>query len=524
MRQKGGRFLEKGRGDEKHLWHDIGDKKAVEKTSQALREGQPKLKQKIIQGPMASEEIGQTFTKLETTEAFPDYLFANIRMHSPAPAHSPVSTVEGMGGNGVAAAAGMASSLPPSFTAETDPLPLPPLWSSASASLPVQQQRQQSDYNMPQLLNLNGGLPQSIPEGSFHLQTDGFTDAQKDYFQSLQQAGLKPSSIAAIQQHHANSSHYQFRQQDSYLLQDPPSMTASSSGQYNAPPNLNPHQSLNLENQAPALEQTESASSYDPYAQQYQLLQKQQEHHQMLQRQQQEQLQREQYQEQQRQQLEQQQKQQFQPPQYHQAPDSQYQEYEQRLMTEVRDRPAPPAPSRSFDSLSSGSLQDGDSRPAPRPPTNLVDRRRVFARMKATRQPSGRMDVASSRSLDGFSDFHMVDSQFSLMSLGGNSRSGGGGGATTASKDDLLMTLGSRRSIMSGMSRMSGVSDTPPIFADMGKKIGSNFSTRSIDRGNMSTRSIAMSEISGVGESARTADLQELIDWDLNHPSERSAI
>lgn len=59
IREKNGRFLEREDGKiSKSLsdkdgtgnpvtWRDIGDKKAVEKTSQALREGQPKLKQKI---------------------------------------------------------------------------------------------------------------------------------------------------------------------------------------------------------------------------------------------------------------------------------------------------------------------------------------------------------------------------------------------------------------------------------------------------------------------------------------------
>jgi hypothetical protein len=46
IREQRGRFLEKeGEGG---AWYDIGDKKAIEKTSQALREGQPKLRQKIV--------------------------------------------------------------------------------------------------------------------------------------------------------------------------------------------------------------------------------------------------------------------------------------------------------------------------------------------------------------------------------------------------------------------------------------------------------------------------------------------
>jgi hypothetical protein len=47
IREQNGRFLEKSA--DQNAWYDIGDKKAVEKTSQALREGQPKLRQKIIE-------------------------------------------------------------------------------------------------------------------------------------------------------------------------------------------------------------------------------------------------------------------------------------------------------------------------------------------------------------------------------------------------------------------------------------------------------------------------------------------
>lgn len=47
IREQNGRFLEKDASDE--TWYDIGDKKAIEKTSQALRENQPKLRQKIVE-------------------------------------------------------------------------------------------------------------------------------------------------------------------------------------------------------------------------------------------------------------------------------------------------------------------------------------------------------------------------------------------------------------------------------------------------------------------------------------------
>ena len=47
IREQDGRFLE--RNTKMGTWYDIGDKKAIEKTSQALRDGRPKLRQKIVE-------------------------------------------------------------------------------------------------------------------------------------------------------------------------------------------------------------------------------------------------------------------------------------------------------------------------------------------------------------------------------------------------------------------------------------------------------------------------------------------
>lgn len=59
IREQNGRFLEK---DAKtSAWFDIGDKKAIEKTSQALREGQPELKKKIA-------EIGSSAVLMESQQ------------------------------------------------------------------------------------------------------------------------------------------------------------------------------------------------------------------------------------------------------------------------------------------------------------------------------------------------------------------------------------------------------------------------------------------------------------------------
>lgn len=158
------------------------------------------------------------------------------------------------------------------------------------------------------------------------------------------------------------------------------------------------------------------------------------------------------------------------------------------------------------------------------------DRRRLFARMKVSRPPSGRMAMmdgtatvgsVSSRSIgtgEWMPDIHMVDSQFSLlsnMSTGGatmgsasnnnNKKSGGGGDTATAAngnrRDDYNMNMGgggggggfgSRRSLMSGLSKISDSSDVNSIFSDLSKKIG-----------NVSTRSIAMSEFSNIDEFSR---------------------
>lgn len=57
IREQNGRFLE--RDAKKGVWYDIGDKKAIEKTSQALREGQPKLRKKMVEmGQIPPDQVG----------------------------------------------------------------------------------------------------------------------------------------------------------------------------------------------------------------------------------------------------------------------------------------------------------------------------------------------------------------------------------------------------------------------------------------------------------------------------------
>lgn len=135
------------------------------------------------------------------------------------------------------------------------------------------------------------------------------------------------------------------------------------------------------------------------------------------------------------------------------------------------------------------------------------DRRRIFAKMKYSRTPSDRLSSkqiggASTHSTgDGMPDFHMVESSLSLYSnlsgmTGGESKRNMNGtqadGETKKPPSDLLGGGGSRHSIMSGLSRISDTSEVQSIFSDLSRKVG-NFS-------NVSTRSIAMSEISGIDE------------------------
>ena len=63
IREQKGRFLE--RDAKTGLWFDIGDKKAVEKTSQALREGQAKLRNMLERGQVPTEKASMQHPGLQ---------------------------------------------------------------------------------------------------------------------------------------------------------------------------------------------------------------------------------------------------------------------------------------------------------------------------------------------------------------------------------------------------------------------------------------------------------------------------
>jgi hypothetical protein len=140
------------------------------------------------------------------------------------------------------------------------------------------------------------------------------------------------------------------------------------------------------------------------------------------------------------------------------------------------------------------------------------DRRKHFAKMKFGRQPSSRSSTssghrqqhqhqghnynkqlyASNRSIDSMSEVqqhqHTMGSNRSFLS---NPSTLSGGDSIVTTSDPIIVSniFESRRSLMSGISRISNASDVHSIFSDLSRKIG-----------NVSTRSIPMSEISVRGE------------------------
>lgn len=148
----------------------------------------------------------------------------------------------------------------------------------------------------------------------------------------------------------------------------------------------------------------------------------------------------------------------------------------------------------------------------------MMDRRNVFAKMKYSRVAGAGdkremgLPKSSNHTIgDGMPDIHMVESQLSLYSNVSNmteTRTTDGKGPPPPgvevarvidhSRDiqwtggSLGLGGGSRHSIMSGLSRIDDVSIDQSIFSDLSKKIG-----------NVSTRSIAMSEISAIDMQER---------------------
>ena len=436
IREQNGRFLEKDSG--KSSWFDIGDKKAIEKTSQALREGQPKLRQKIVE--MGGGAAG--------TAALMEQQFGANGMYSQnAPqAHGQVQHVH------------------------------------QARSHSLQQQAQNiRGFDGGMGIGVGGGqqMGASMSAGMVGRHHSSMAPASRQQGQQQQQQFRHHHHLQGQQQRASSHNNSQSHQQQQRQLQQPQLQQPRMSNQM-APPQarhalhnemmrLSMHGDDDLQKQQQQQQQNRSAISSETASLRPSLVKRGSAA----------------------------------------AAELGIQSSNMSLMSDYS----------SFGNSNHGGAQLGSiyglesarrgigasshGDPfggGPNPYQNQdMDRRRIFAKMKYARPPSDRMSGrqiggASAHSLgDGMPDFHMVESQLSLYSnlsgmTGGDSkRPMAEGEAKRPPPGDMLGGAGSRHSIMSGLSRISDASEVHSIFSDLSRKIG-----------NVSTRSIAMSEISGI--------------------------
>lgn len=369
IREQDGRFLE--REAKKQTWYDIGDKKAIEKTSQALREGQPKLRQKMI-------DTGQI-----------------------APSHG--TSMEHQFGNGIYNPGGRPTSMSSGV-------------SSGVYSSDGSHYSSMGPTTMNQASSMSSSNMDMPPPPSRTLSNDMSTDMM---MQRLSLTSIGPRSIPSWT----------------------PSITSSMDGgsvRSRLRPSLQPAGSGVAGDLGFTPESTISImSDFSAYG----------------------------------------------------INDSNYggmdptgMDHNMYATGNGMGIPPPPPPAMS-PMMESPSMRSG------------YDRRRLFAKMKYSRQGSGRSPGSQRSAGDGMPDIHMVDSQFSLMSnlSGHGSRHEGSNALSNLSGHGDMHDgtgLGSRRSLMSGLSRISDHSGNS-VFSDLSKKVGST---------GMSTRSIAMSEVSEIEE------------------------
>lgn len=407
IREQEGRFLE--RDSKKQTWYDIGDKKAIEKTSQALREGQPKLRQKMIDSGQIAPNHGNMM----------EHQFGNGIYN---PGGRPPSLGGGHGSNissGVASS-GLYSSDGSHFSMGPPSLQPPTSMSSgATMDMPPPPSRTLSNDVtadiMMQRLSLSSIGPRSIPSWTPSLAS---MDGDNMSVRSRLRPSLQPRGSGVAEN-----------------LGLGPDAAVSVLSDFSAYNGINENHAQTRQGFGGAM---------DMYSQQQQ--------------------------------------------QFHQG---------MGMDNNFNNGPAPPPPPPAMSPMmESPAIRSG------------YDRRRLFAKMKFTKPPSQRGDM------DGMPDIHMVDSSFSLMSnLSGHgsrheammsnlsnhgSRHETISGLSNLSGHNEMMSdnlgVGSRRSLMSGLSRISDHSGNS-LFSDLSKKIGST---------NISQRSIAMSEVSGIDEGFET--------------------
>jgi hypothetical protein len=440
IREQNGRFLE--RDADKGTWYDIGDKKAIEKTSQALREGQPKLRQKMVEMGAVAAAPGQGLSLDQLN-----------------------------GGNGIYTPGG---SLPPPAMTGAAPFDQQTYMQMQQRHQHQQQQHQQAMHFQQQQQQQQHQMPPPQRPSDMSLNTLRHSDLSFQNSSITSEMMLQRLSLNSnIGDYHGENHHVPMQERLRPSLDTGGSQVGQELG-------FHPDQRLSIMSQFSDMgdghghghpqgeatrDSTSSSSDAGPKA----------------------------------------------PPAASMPP------------------PPPPPPAIDGPMIASPAISGPSS-------VQRVDRRRVFARMKVNRPPSGRFSGSSEKNLDGMPDIHMVDSQFSLMSNlsshdkksfeGTNNNLSDGLGKFSDHGmrfsdhgmrfSDHGMKLsdhgmkfsdhnmfGSRRSLMSGLSRISDASDMGSIFSDLAKKVT-----------NVSTRSLAMSDVSGVEEGLHE-DLDESFKLDL---------
>lgn len=421
IREQQGRFLE--RDVKKQTWYDIGDKKAIEKTSQALREGQPKLRQKMIDSGQIPANQG-----------------TNMDQQYPNGIYNTGSRPPSLGGGSIASGGfssevsqlslnsfGPASmQMPTSFQGNNMDMPPPP-----SRQLSNDPMRQDS---LAHRLSMSGIPPQSIPSWTPSMASS--MDGDLRSVRSRLRPSLNPAGSGVGGD-----------------LGFTPEATMSIMSDYSAFGGINEYSTMDMEMRTNSMmsnaASVQSANMNNP------------------------------------------------------------------------SHPPPPPQLSSPGMMGSPNMRTG------------YDRRRLFAKMKLAQQraPSGRSSQGGG-DVDGMPDIHMVDSShFSLslsghgskhdsrmMSMSGHGISGlsGHGMSNLSGHGDAMMLdplgVGSRRSLMSGLSKISDHS-VNSIFSDITKKLGST---------SISNRSVAMSEVSGIDEGDDDADDQDEFQYDIAPPVKSS--
>ena len=418
IREQQGRFLE--RDAKKQTWYDIGDKKAIEKTSQALREGQPKLRQKMI-------DTGQIPADHES----------NLQHQFGNGLYNPGSRPSSIGGGSVS---GHGSGV--GFGSDASHLSLNS-FGPASMQMPTSFTGSSMDMPPPPSRTLSGD---PMRQDSFSLQ--------------LSISSIPHPSIPSWTPSMASSMDGDSRSMRSRLR---PSLQPGGSG-VGGDLGFRPEASMSVLSDFSAYGMNDfgGGSAMDM-------------------------------------------------------------DMRNSIVSNTASMP---------NNFNSGGLQQHMPQLAAMESPSMrtsYDRRRLFAKTKLPMQPTaGRTSLQRSDG-DGMPDIHMVDSQFSLfsnLSGHGTSRqdrngmsnlsghglsnmsghgmsnlsghglsnmSGHGLSNLSGHADNMMMDpmgLGSRRSLMSGLSRISDHS-VNSAFSDLTKKLGS---------ASISNRSVAMSEVSGVDE------------------------